>query len=105
MYRQDIPDDGMRPPKPDPQTYLHRIGRTGRYGRIGAAISFVHDRPSWQMLSQINEYFGVPMQRIATNDWDEAEAVLTRVLKSRAAAPDFKPEISQATASTASMDS
>ena len=55
------------------------------------------------MLAQINSYFGVTMQRIATDDWDEAEAILTRVLKSKAAAPDFKPEM--AAASTGSMDS
>lgn len=89
---QDVPDDGMRPPKPDPQTYLHRIGRTGRYGRIGAAITFVHDRASWEMLSLIAQYFGVTMQRVPTDDWDEVELVLSKILKNRAAAPDFKPE-------------
>ena len=82
----------MRPPKPDPQTYLHRIGRTGRYGRIGAAISFVHDRRSWEMLAEIGAYFDVAMVRVDTNDWDEVESVLTKILKSPAAAAGFKPE-------------
>ena len=82
----------MRPPRADPQTYLHRIGRTGRYGRIGAAISFVHDRASWQMLASIAEFFGVQMIRIDTNDWDDVELTLTKILKSPAAAPGFKPE-------------
>ena len=82
----------MRPPQPDPQTYLHRIGRTGRYGRIGAAITFVHDRASWEMMAKISDYFGVPMQRVETNDWDEVENTLMKILKNPAAAPDFKPE-------------
>ena len=89
---QDVPDDGMRPPKADPQTYLHRIGRTGRYGRIGAAITFVHNRESWQMLNDIGAYFGVAMQRVETSDWDQVEETLTKILKSPAAAADFKPE-------------
>lgn len=54
--------------KPDPQTYLHRIGRTGRFGRVGVSISFVHDRQSWQDLCQIADYFNVPIQRVPTDD-------------------------------------
>lgn len=32
----------------DPATYIHRIGRTGRFGRKGVAISFVHDKKFFQ---------------------------------------------------------
>lgn len=28
---------------PDFETYLHRIGRTGRFGKSGVAINFVYD--------------------------------------------------------------
>ena len=31
---------------PDYVTYLHRIGRTGRFGRLGISVSFVHDEVS-----------------------------------------------------------
>ena len=57
--------------KPDPQTYLHRIGRTGRFGRVGVSISFVHDKRSWEELNAIQQYFGVAMVRVPTNDMDE----------------------------------
>ena len=33
----------MNVPK-DPDVYIHRIGRSGRYGRKGVAINFVTDR-------------------------------------------------------------
>lgn len=29
---------------PDPETYLHRIGRAGRYGALGTAVSFVCEK-------------------------------------------------------------
>jgi ATP-dependent RNA helicase DDX19/DBP5 len=41
----------------DPETYLHRIGRTGRFGRVGVALTFVHDKQSWQQLHDIATYF------------------------------------------------
>ena len=82
----------MRPPKADPQTYLHRIGRTGRFGRIGVSISFVYDRQSWEMLMEISKYFDIQMMRIDTSDWDSVEEVIKKVLKSPAAQATFEPE-------------
>jgi superfamily II DNA/RNA helicase len=35
---------------PDTETYVHRIGRTGRFGRRGVAINFVYDQRSRQMM-------------------------------------------------------
>ena len=55
------------------------------------------------MMNKITGYFGISMQRVPTDDWDEAEAMLTRVLKSRAAAADFKPELARG--SSGSMNS
>jgi ATP-dependent RNA helicase DDX19/DBP5 len=68
VVNYDIPLDGMG--RPDPQTYLHRIGRTGRFGRVGVSISFVHDKKSWNELSAIQQYFGVTMTRVPTDDID-----------------------------------
>lgn len=90
---KDVPDDGGKPPRPDPQTYLHRIGRTGRYGRIGAAITFIHDRKSFEQMTEIMQFFNVEPIKIETKDWDHVEATLSRILKSKAAAADFKPEL------------
>jgi ATP-dependent RNA helicase DDX19/DBP5 len=42
---------------PDFETYLHRIGRTGRFGRKGTAISLIDDMKSLQVLSMIEQHF------------------------------------------------
>jgi ATP-dependent RNA helicase DDX19/DBP5 len=68
VVNYDIPLDAMG--RPDPQTYLHRIGRTGRFGRVGVSISFVHDKKSWQELNEIQKYFGVEMTKVPTDDVD-----------------------------------
>ncbi|CAI4763335.1 APG_G0049910.mRNA.1.CDS.1 [Saccharomyces cerevisiae] len=66
----------------DPATYIHRIGRTGRFGRKGVAISFVHDKNSFNILSTIQKYFGdIEMTRVPTDDWDEVEKIVKKVLK------------------------
>ncbi|OQO06697.1 hypothetical protein B0A48_08484 [Cryoendolithus antarcticus] len=67
--------------QPDYETYLHRIGRTGRFGRTGAALTFVHDRRSWEMLQEIGRHFGIEPTRLDTSDWDAVEKMLKGVMK------------------------
>jgi len=43
--------------QPDFETYLHRIGRTGRFGRKGTAITFCTDAASMQALAAIEQHF------------------------------------------------
>ena len=38
---------GNNDEKPDLETYIHRIGRTGRFGRKGISVNFVHDKRTW----------------------------------------------------------
>ncbi|GMF82862.1 unnamed protein product [[Candida] boidinii] len=76
----DMPVDKHR--NPDPSTYLHRIGRTGRFGRTGVAISFVHDKASYDCLMSIKKYFGnIELTRVPTDDWDEVEEIVKKVIK------------------------
>jgi ATP-dependent RNA helicase DDX19/DBP5 len=42
---------------PDYETYLHRIGRTGRFGRKGTAISLISDQKSLEILVKIESHF------------------------------------------------
>lgn len=44
--------------QPDFETYLHRIGRTGRFGKAGIAINFVDSNWSKNVLEQIESHFG-----------------------------------------------
>ncbi|KAI9717655.1 MAG: RNA helicase required for poly(A+) mRNA export [Candelaria pacifica] len=74
----------------DPETYLHRIGRTGRFGRVGVSISFVHDKDSWRKLHEIELYFNVNMIRLDTQDWDAVEDTVKRVIKSSRAGSNLQ---------------
>lgn len=80
VVNYDLPLDANG--KPDPSTYLHRIGRTGRFGRVGVSISFVHDKKSYEILMAIRKYFGdIEMTRLPTDNWDEVEEVVKKALK------------------------
>jgi len=73
VINYDIPLDGEG--RPDPETYLHRIGRTGRFGRVGVAINFVHDQKSLRDMRAIEKYFGREIIRIPTDDYEEIEKI------------------------------
>ncbi|KAL8897546.1 MAG: hypothetical protein Q9207_007165 [Kuettlingeria erythrocarpa] len=93
VVNYDLPD--MAPNdhnRADTQTYLHRIGRTGRFGRVGVSISLMSGQRDYRMLRQIEDYFGVKMQGLDPTDWDEVEKRLKTVLKSTRAQASFRPE-------------
>ncbi|KAI9835056.1 MAG: RNA helicase required for poly(A+) mRNA export [Sarea resinae] len=80
VVNYDVPED--KDHRADPQTYLHRIGRTGRFGRVGVAITFVYDKQSWRQLDEIRKYFDIELTRVDTSDWDSVEETVKRVIKS-----------------------
>jgi superfamily II DNA/RNA helicase len=65
--------------RPDIETYIHRIGRTGRFGRRGISINFVHDKRTWLQMEVIEKALGRKIMRIETNDLDEMETVSAAV--------------------------
>ncbi|KAF9156859.1 RNA helicase required for poly(A+) mRNA export [Linnemannia schmuckeri] len=56
----------------DPEVYLHRIGRTGRFGRRGVAINFVHSVEAYKILHDIQNYYMCDILKITT-DWQNLE--------------------------------
>ncbi|KAL8673978.1 MAG: hypothetical protein Q9168_001621 [Polycauliona sp. 1 TL-2023] len=83
VINYDLPD--MSPgahDRADTQTYLHRIGRTGRFGRIGVSISLISGQRDVMIMNEIENYFAIKMQGLNHNDWDEVEAKIKAVLKS-----------------------
>jgi ATP-dependent RNA helicase DDX19/DBP5 len=58
VINYDVPVD--RQGEPDFETYLHRIGRTGRFGRKGTAISLIADERSVEVLAAIESHFAKP---------------------------------------------
>jgi len=67
--------------RPDIETYIHRIGRTGRFGRKGISINFVHDKATWAHMEQIEKATGKKIIRIETNDLDVMEEQMKKALK------------------------
>nr|CAH0104887.1 unnamed protein product [Daphnia galeata] len=57
----------------DCETYLHRIGRTGRFGKSGVAINLVDGPRSMQVLQFIESHFKRPILRLDAEDVDEIE--------------------------------
>lgn len=88
VVNYDLPDDGHG--NTDPQTYLHRIGRTGRFGRVGVSISLICGQRSYRMLKEISDYFGVEMKSLPHNDWDQVEEIIKKVIKSSRAGSNFQ---------------
>ena len=51
-------------------------GRTGRFGRQGVSINFVHDRQSFQDMEVIRKALGKPIVRVDTSDFEQMESVM-----------------------------
>jgi len=59
--------------KADCETYLHRIGRTGRFGKHGLAINLVDGPKSMAVLKEIERHFGKDIAKLDAEDVDEIE--------------------------------
>ncbi|XP_044727949.1 DEAD-box helicase Dbp80 [Chrysoperla carnea] len=71
----DMPMDVNR--KADCETYLHRIGRTGRFGKPGIAINLIDSAESMAICNAIEEHFGKKIKYLDTEDSDEIEKIGT----------------------------
>ncbi|XP_059474536.1 DEAD-box helicase Dbp80 [Neocloeon triangulifer] len=64
----DLPIDLQR--RADCETYLHRIGRTGRFGKMGLAINLCDSR-NMHILKDIEMHFGKEIKPLDTEDPDD----------------------------------
>ena len=48
------------------ETYIHRIGRSGRYGRKGVAINFVTER-DLKNLEELKEFYNTKIDEMPQN--------------------------------------
>ncbi|KFU98755.1 ATP-dependent RNA helicase DDX25, partial [Tauraco erythrolophus] len=58
--------------QPDFETYLHRIGRTGRFGKKGIAFSMVESQDV-RLVQKIEEHFQTKIKQLDPDDMDELE--------------------------------
>lgn len=75
VVNYDLPLDRLQE-LPDPDVYLHRIGRTGRFGRIGCSIIFVHSHETYNQMKHLENYFGITIERVPIEDWEQVEKIL-----------------------------
>ncbi|MDQ3141472.1 MAG: DEAD/DEAH box helicase [Bacteroidota bacterium] len=68
-----------------PETYVHRIGRTGRAGAKGTAISFC-DAIEKELLRDIEKLIGIKIPLSSHNSFPMQEHNVTEILEKRAAA-------------------
>lgn len=59
----------------DAEGLFNSPGRTGRFGRKGVSINFVHNEKTWKDMQMIEEALGKPILRVETNDVDVMEDV------------------------------
>jgi len=57
----------------DSETYLHRIGRTGRFGKSGVAINFVSSDRDMKILDEIEKHFGIKIEKLDTDNYLEMQ--------------------------------
>lgn len=91
VINYDIPMKGVGDREPDAETYLHRIGRTGRFGRVGVSISFVYDKKSFNALAEIANYYGIDLIQLDPDDPDSTEKKVREILMSSRAQPNYAP--------------
>lgn len=60
----------------DCETYIHRCGRAGRFGRRGIAINLVHDVPSRKKIDELAKFYGKSIEEV-----DDVEDLEERVRK------------------------
>lgn len=69
----DMPMDMNR--QADCETYLHRIGRTGRFGKAGIAINLIDSPQTMEICKTIESHFGKKIQLLDIEDCDEIEKI------------------------------
>ncbi|EDW81760.1 uncharacterized protein Dwil_GK12237 [Drosophila willistoni] len=65
----DLPIDSRG--KADCETYLHRIGRTGRFGKSGIAINLVDSEKSMEVCAAIEKHFQKDIEFLNTDNADD----------------------------------
>ena len=66
VINYDMPVEYQNPSIPNFETYLHRIGRSGRFGRKGVAINFV-TQDDERLLQDIQRFYQTVIEQLPNN--------------------------------------
>ena len=59
--------------EPEYKTYLHRIGKTGWFGKNSIAVNFIDGQQSVTIIEKIEEHFGKHIFHLQTDNVDQLE--------------------------------
>ena len=76
VINYDMPVEHSNPRAPNFETYLHRIGRSGRFGKKGAAFNLLLGADERAVLNAIADHFDHPVPEVKFDDDDAFEKVL-----------------------------
>ena len=76
VINYDMPVEHSNPRAPNFETYLHRIGRSGRFGKKGTAFNLLLGPDERAVMDKIADHFNHPVPEVEFNDDDAFEHVL-----------------------------
>jgi len=74
VINYDIPLDVVNN-RPDCETYLRRIARTGRFGKAGIAINLIDSPADFESMKLIKNHFGKTIRKLNHEDVGELEEI------------------------------
>jgi len=71
--------EGSLEKRVDLETYLHRVGRTGRFGDHGIAVNFINNQEELGMMKEIQDYYKNKVELIKGDNLKELDAKLQQI--------------------------
>lgn len=63
----------------DLETYLHRVGRTGRFGDKGIAINLIEENKDLDLIHKIEEYYKNSIETLEENGLEKVNEILQKI--------------------------
>ncbi len=83
VINYDLPlrffEDRMMKKEVDLETYLHRVGRTGRFGDRGIAVNLINKDKELSLIKDIQKYYDSNIMEINGSDLKEVNNLLKKV--------------------------
>jgi ATP-dependent RNA helicase DDX19/DBP5 len=76
IVNYDLPMDHQDKSLPNYDTYLHRIGRSGRFGRRGIAFNLCRTERDKEVITMLEEHFSSKIPKLSATDEDALEQAL-----------------------------
>lgn len=98
VINYDMPTEGEDKNERGADTYLHRVGRAGRFGTKGLAISFVSSEEDGKVLNAVQERFTVNIEPLPEGGVDSSTymtAANTTTTAPAAATPDAPAAVAE----------